>query len=299
VKITVFGAGGVGSLLGGLLSTMHEVTLVGRREHVLAVEGEGLRLSGTVEGVFRPKAREMIEGLGAQDVVLVTVKAYDTDAAVHEIAPLVGHHTLVVSVQNGLGNAEKLVRAYGPQALIGVPVLGATFLGPGEVRVSGLKEVTVGSTVGQHGAAMRLSGLLVECGIPSRVSASIISEVWSKAVVNASINPITALVGKENGSILRDEGLRQLSRAACMEGARAAEASGISLGGEPFERVLEVVRTTAGNRSSMLQDVERGRRTEIDEINGAVVRAGESKGLDMTVNRTLWALVRGRSGPAI
>ncbi len=294
MRIAVFGAGAVGSVLGGLLSTRNEVTLIGRREHVLAVSGGGLRLSGTVEGVFSPAARESVEGLEVQDVVLITVKAYDTDAAVREVAPLVGGHTLVASVQNGLGNAEKLVRAFGSRALVGVPVLGAAVLGPGNIRVSGLKEVAVGSTVGQHGNAVRLSGLLAECGIPSRISASIIAEVWSKAVVNAAVNPITALVGLENGSILRDEGLRELSRAVSMEAARAAEASGVILGGDPFERVMEVVRATAGNRSSMLQDVERGRRTEIDEINGALVRAGEARGLEMPVNRALWALVRAR-----
>jgi 2-dehydropantoate 2-reductase len=294
MRITVFGAGGVGGVLGGLLSTRNEVTLIGRRDHVLAVRSDGLQLSGTVEGVFRPAARESVEGLETQDVVLITVKAYDTDTAVREIAPLVGGHTLVASVQNGLGNAEKVVRAYGSRALVGVPVLGATVLGPGNIRVSGMKEVAVGSTLGQLGNAARLSGLLAECGIPSRVSANIASEVWSKAVVNAAINPITALVGRENGSILRDDGLRELSRAACLEGARAAEANGVVLGGDPFDRVMEVVRATAGNRSSMLQDVERGRRTEIDEINGALVRAGESKGLNMPINRALWALVRAR-----
>lgn len=294
MRIAVFGAGGVGGVLGGLLSTRNEVTLIGRREHVLAVNGGGLRLSGTVEGVFRPAARESVEGLEVQDVVLITVKAYDTDAAVREVAPLVGGHTLVASVQNGLGNAEKMVRAFGPRALIGVPVLGATVLSPGSIRVSGLKEIVVGSTVGQLGNSTRLSGLLVDCGIPSRISANIISEVWSKVVVNAAVNPITALVGRENGSILRDAGLRELSRAACLEGARAAEASGVMLSGDPFDKAMDVVRATAGNRSSMLQDVERGKRTEIEEINGALVRAGEAMGLDMPVNRALWALVRAR-----
>jgi 2-dehydropantoate 2-reductase len=294
VRITVFGAGGVGSLLGGLLSTKHEVTLIGRRDHIQAVSRDGLRLTGTVEGMFHPAARETAEGLGPQDVVLITVKAYDTDTAVREVAPLVGNHTLVASIQNGMGNAERLVRAFGPRSMVGVPVLGATCLGPGGIQISGLKEVAIGSTVGQHGNSVRLSGLLEECGVPSRISANIMSEVWSKAVVNASINPITALVGRENGSILRDDSLRQLSRAACIEGAMAAEASGVDLGSDPFDRVMDVIRTTAGNRSSMLQDVERGKRTEIDEINGVLVRSGESKGLEMPVNRTLWALVRGR-----
>ena len=239
-----------------------------------------------------PAAVESVSGIDVQDAVLITVKAYDT--GVVQYRAIVGRHTIVATVQNGLGNAEKLVRAYGPRAIVGVPVLGATYLGPGEIKVSGLKEVVVGSTVGQHGSAVRLAAALTECGVPSRISASIMNEVWSKAVVNASINPITALVGKENGSILRDDGLRELSRAVCLEAARTADACGILLASDPFERVMEIVRATAGNRSSMLQDVERGRRTEIDQINGALVRAGEAKGIDMPINRTLWSLVRGK-----
>lgn len=294
MRFAVFGAGAVGSLLGGLLSADHEVTLIGRREHMEAVRERGLRLSGTVSGVFRPAAVESVAGLEVQDVVLITVKAYDTEAALSEIEAIVERHTVVVTVQNGLGNAEKLVRAYGTRAIVGVPVLGTTYLRPGEIRVSGLKEVVVGSTVGQHGSAARLAAALSDCGVPSRISASIMNEVWSKVVVNASINPITALVGKENGAILRDDGLRDLSRAACLEAARAADACGIPLADDPFERVLEIARATAGNRSSMLQDVERGRRTEIDQINGALVRAGEAMGIDMPINRALWSLVRSR-----
>ncbi|MBI0583001.1 MAG: 2-dehydropantoate 2-reductase [Methanomassiliicoccus sp.] len=293
MRITVFGAGAVGSLLGGMLSPAHDVVLVGRREHVDAVNAKGLRVRGTVEATYRPEAREAVDGLGTQDVVLITVKAYDTGNAVREVAPLVGPHTMAVSVQNGLGNVEIMERAFGPRAIIAVPVLGVTYLGPGEVRLSGLKEVAVGSTSGQHGMAIELGRVLSGSGIPARVTAQVRQEVWLKAVVNASVNPITALVRKENGCILRQNELRELSRAACAEGARAAGACGVvPCAGDPFEKVMEVVRATAGNRSSMLQDVERGKRTEIDEINGALVRAGEERGVNMTVNRTLWSLVR-------
>ncbi len=293
MRIAVFGAGALGSLYGGLLSTEHEVTLIGRAEHMEAVERTGLRISGLREGVFHPVARTSATGLGTQDMVLITVKAYDTRTAAREVAEIVGDGSVVVSLQNGLGNSEVLERAFGPRAVVGVPFMGVTFEVPGHVRLAGLGDTVLGSPCGQHGTAIRAGEVLGAAGMPTRVSANIASEVWMKAVVNASINPITALVRKENGSIMQHRELQELSRAACLEGARAAEASGIALGrGDPFDKVLEVARMTARNRSSMLQDVERGKRTEIDAINGALAAAGEAHGVDMPVNRALWSLVR-------
>jgi 2-dehydropantoate 2-reductase len=293
MRIAVFGAGSLGSAVGGLLSTKHEVTLVGREAHVREVQRAGLRISGTVMGHFWPRAATDVHELDVQDLVLITVKAYSTREAAREIVPLVGAATLVVSLQNGLNNGEVLDHAFGSRAVVGVPVLGANYLGPGEVRMSGLQEVVLGSLSGHLGAAIRTGEVLSECSIPTRISAAIRSEVWMKVLVNASVNPVTALVRHENGHLLRHKELISLCRSLCLEGASAAEANGIDLGGvDPFERAMEVVRATSGNRSSMLQDVERGRWTEIDQINGALVLSGESKGVSMPVNKALWQLVR-------
>jgi 2-dehydropantoate 2-reductase len=292
LKIAVFGAGALGSAVGALLSTRHEVTLVCRRQHAEAVNRDGLELTGTAEGNYRPKALESIKGMPQQEMVLITVKAYDAREAVREVAPIVGPGTLVGSLQNGLRNGEAVERSFGSRAVVGVPVLGAAYLGPGEVRLSGLQEIIVGSPGGHLGTAIRMAEILSESSIPARVSASIRSEVWMKTVVNSAVNPVTALVRKENGCILRSRELMELCRSVSDEGTSAAEANQVNLGGDPYERTMQVVRATAGNRSSMLQDVERGRRTEIDEINGALVDAGGAKGVVMPVNRALWALLR-------
>jgi len=293
MRIVVFGAGALGSLYGGLLSEDHDVTLVGRQEHVDAVNGSGLHISGLREGVYRPKARTSAEGLGTQDLVLVTVKAYDTRTAVREVEAMVGEGTAVVSLQNGLGNSEILGRSFGPRVIMGVPFMGVTFSRPGHVCLAGLGETVMGSPSGQHGLAIRVSETLSAVGLSTRVSANIFPEIWMKAIVNASINPITALVRRENGCICQQRELRELSKAVCQECTKAAEANRIALGrGDPFDKVVEVARMTARNRSSMLQDVERGKRTEIDAINGALAEAGESRGLSMPVNRALWSLVR-------
>lgn len=293
MRIVVFGAGALGSLYGGLLSEDHDVTLVGRQEHIDAVNMNGLHIGGMLEGVHHPKATTVAEGLGIQDMVLVTVKAYDTRVAVREVEAMVGKGTAVVSLQNGLGNSETLGRAFGSRVIIGVPFMGVTFSRPGHICLAGLGETVLGSPSGQHGLAIRVSETLSSVGLPTRVSANIGPEIWMKAIINASINPITALVRKENGCISQQRELQELSRAACQECAKAAEANGIALGrGDLFEKVLEVARMTARNRSSMLQDVERGKRTEIDSINGALAEAGECYGVSMPVNRALWSLVR-------
>lgn len=293
MRIAVMGAGAVGSVIGGLLSDHHDVVLIARKDHAEAVARDGLRLTGDADRTFRPKAVTSVEGLPEQDLVLVTVKSYDTAAAALHAAPLVGGETLVVSVQNGLGNGEVLAEAFGDRAVVGVPVLGATYLGPGSVRLAGLGGITVGQVRGDVRRASAVGDVLREAGIPARAVGNIEPAVWMKAIINASINPITALVRKENGAILGSEDLRAISRSACREGALAARANGICLGPEdPFQKVLDVVRTTAANRSSMLQDVERSKRTEIDQINGELVRRGESRGVPMPVNRALWALVR-------
>ena len=293
MRVVVFGAGALGSLYGGLLSDIHDVTLVGRQEHVDAVNLHGLRVSGLREGVYRPKARTTVEGMDIQDLVLITVKAYDTRTAAREVKAVVGDGTVVVSLQNGLGNSDVLGREFGSRVIMGVPFMGVTFSRPGQISLAGLGETILGSPSGQHGLAIRVSEALSAVGFTTRVSANIGPEIWMKAIVNASINPITALVRKENGCICQQRELHELSRAVCRECTQAAEANGIALGqGDPFGKVLEVARMTARNRSSMLQDVERGKRTEIDAINGALAEAGESHGLSMPVNRALWSLVR-------
>jgi 2-dehydropantoate 2-reductase len=293
MKIAVFGAGAVGSVVGGLLSQRHEVTLIARREHAEAVKKGGLRITGDIERTFHPAAVTSAAGLPEQELVLITTKAYDTAAAADQVAQLVGQGTLVVSLQNGLGNDEIVEGRFGDRAVVGVPILGATYLGPGYVRLAGLGEITVGHLHGDMAKALAVRDLLSNAGMSARAVENIQPQIWMKAIVNASINPITALVRKENGSILGSEPLLDLSRSACREGAMAARANGVCFGSDdPLQMVLAVLRTTAANRSSMLQDVERSKRTEIDQINGELVRRGEGKGLPMPVNRALWALVR-------
>lgn len=293
MRIVVFGAGSLGSAVGGLLTRRHEVTLVGRQAHVQAIEESGLVITGMVEAVVVPKATEKVQGLPPADMVVVTVKSFDTAGALEEVRPLVREDTLVVSLQNGLNNAALLDAAYPRNAVVGVTSMGATRTANGRVFYAGEGDTYFGTLSAPVALASKVAEAFSSVGLDSYASDDIMAEVWSKAIVNASINPLTAIVRCKNGRVLQDEHLRAIAEGASREGAAIAEACGIDLGkGDPFEKVKDVLRRTAENRSSMFQDIERKKRTEIDEISGELARRGEGAGVDAPINRTLWCLVR-------
>lgn len=293
MKVVVFGAGALGSLIGGLLSRRHEVILVGRQPHVQAIEESGLVISGMVEAVFVVKAVEDLRSIADAEMVIITVKAYDSAMALDTIAPLVKEGTIVLSLQNGLKHASLLKERYPRNEVVGVTSMGATKVGHGRVYYAGVGDTIFGSLSGNERMAEKAAEVFDSVGMDSVVTSEIVTEIWLKAIINASINPITAIAKCKNGRVLQDENLRAVSEMACREAALVSEAAGVDLHGEePFERVREVLKRTADNKSSMLQDVEKKRRTEIDEINGEIIRRGEEKGVDVPVNRTLWHLTK-------
>ena len=295
-SVVVFGAGAVGSWLGALLHEAgHDVTLVGRQEHVSMVNARGLRVSGgTSEVLARPRALTRPEAR-PPDVLLVTVKAYDTARAAQEMRPLVGPGTAIVSVQNGLGNVEALADAYTDrQVFAAVTTHGVTFVEPGHVRHAGVGYFRVGSPFNEHARAADLARLLQSAVPDAEASPRIVGELWAKVVVNAAINPLTAITGLRNGALLDVPELRGLMARAAEEAVDVARAEGAPLPDDDLVvRARRVAELTAQNKSSMLQDVERGRRTEIDAICGEVLQRGLRHGVDAPVNLALRALVKG------
>jgi 2-dehydropantoate 2-reductase len=293
MRVVVFGAGSLGSLVGGLLTRRHDVTLVGRQPHIQAIEESGLVIAGVVEAVVVPHAVESVKDLQQADMVVITVKSYDTSAALEAVRPLVKEGTLVVSLQNGLNNAELFTMAYPGKAVIGVTSLGATKSGPGRVFYAGEGDTYFGVWKGDKTVAEKVVEVFNSIGLDSYATEDITAEVWAKAIINAAINPLTAIARCKNGRILKDESLLKVAEMACREGESVARASRVDLGVEDmFDRVKLVLRKTSENKSSMLQDVERRKRTEIDEISGEIVRRAEAAGVDTPVNLTLWLLVR-------
>ncbi|MEF8888153.1 MAG: ketopantoate reductase family protein [Haloarculaceae archaeon] len=288
MHVVVFGAGSLGSLVGGLLARAHEVTLVGRGEHVRAVRTNGLRVTGTLDLTVHPEART--DPPASAGLVLVTVKAFDTGDAADALASMdeVG---AVLSLQNGMGNEETLAAALPWPVLAGTTDFGAERTAPGVVRCNGVGEVVLGPPKGGESATAERAGEAFRAAaIDTTVAADMPRRLWTKLAVNAGINPLTALARVDNGAVLA-EPLAGTARTAARETVAAAAPAGVDLDpGEAVAAMEEVARDTADNVSSMRQDVEAGRRTEIDAINGYVVQQATEP---VPVNRTLAALVGG------
>ncbi len=330
MKIGIIGAGAMGSLLGFYLSEHAEVWLLDPwQAHVEAINANGLRreLGGTEETRY-PRATTDASAIGACDAVLVLVKAQQTPWAAEQahallkpdrlndrvtrwqddkvIPPIenssgtlspshlvILSKTLVVTLQNGVGNRELLAETLGAGCVgQGVTALGAKLMGLGRVRHAGQGATVFGAAPDPAGMAA-LAALFNASGLPAELSDDLDALVWGKLVVNVGINALTALLHVPNAALADAPAARELLAEAVAEAVAVAAARGTPLPyADPLEHVLAVARATGANRSSMLQDAMRGSPTEIDTINGAVVREGQRLGVPTPVNRLLAALVR-------
>lgn len=292
METVVFGAGSLGSLVGGLLAREHDVTLVAREAHARAVRESGLGLTGEFETTVRPTATTDGQGLEAA-LAIVTVKSFDTAQAARTLAT--GSFDAVLSLQNGMGNEETLAASLESPVLAGTATYGAILRKPGVVECTGVGDIALGPrTGGQSALADRIGEAFTAAGLETTVATDMPRRRWEKVAVNAGINAVTALTATENGAVLEGPA-NDLASAATRETARAARASDPAVGlsnREALAAMERVATDTAANASSMRQDVRTGRRTEIDAINGAVVDRAADLGLEVPTNRTLTALVR-------
>jgi 2-dehydropantoate 2-reductase len=222
--------------------------------------------------------------------VLVLVKSWQTERAIRQLAECLAPEGVVLTLQNGMGNREKLAKALGARRVaLGVTTLGANLVGPGRVRPAGEGVISISA----HPRLGPLADMLRQAGFIVETAPDPDSLLWGKVVINAAINPLTALLGIPNGALLERPTARSLMVAVAREAAAVAVAQGLHLPyPDPVVAVETIARRTAANRSSMLQDIQRGAPTEIDAICGAIVAAGEQTGVSTPVNRTLWQLVK-------
>jgi 2-dehydropantoate 2-reductase len=305
MRVLVFGAGAMGSLIGGLLAQQHNVTFVGREAHMAAIRKNGLEITGKTELKLPNKtilAYETVEplkkGCGPPELVMVTVKSYDTASIIPDLKQIIGPDTVLCSVQNGLDNEEQLRLAFPNNVVIGSTIChGVTHEKPGMVYHAGYGDTVVGSFEPENAMiAEKIGEMLTEAGVETQVTDNIWGELWIKVAINASINPITAITGLKNGWLLREPSLEMILEETCNEVIRVAKKSGVELpsgpDGDVLGRTKYVVERTSDNKSSMLQDIEKHRRTEVDGINGAVVQAGVKYKLNTPYNSMLTALVK-------
>jgi 2-dehydropantoate 2-reductase len=295
MNIVIIGAGAIGSLFGGLLSKNNTVVLVGRTSHTKAIQHDGLHITGKNHLHVKLSAVDSIKDMTiAPDLVLLTVKSYDTETAIRESLPLISKETIVLSLQNGLDNIEKVERVIQKnQILAGVTTHGALFSKPGVINHTGIGKTILGELNGALTTRLeRLVWVFNEAGIVTSATSDIEKEIWAKAIINSSINPLTTFFQCRNGYLLENPVLDSIVESICQESTSIAQHIGIQLTTEDMiQRTKKVIMETAKNYSSMVQSIQQGKKTEIASINGVLATCGKQHGLMTPLNDILITLI--------
>ncbi|MBL7151901.1 MAG: 2-dehydropantoate 2-reductase [Candidatus Omnitrophica bacterium] len=298
MKIVIVGPGALGCLLAALLSkTRQEIWLFDKDPGRAArIDKSGITVEG-ISAKMRSPVRAAAESkeIGCADLVIIAVKSYDTKAAIINARPLIGNNTKVLTLQNGIGNLETITEIVGSDIVIGGTTnLGATLLEEAKVRYAGKGETVIGRPDGKIPVEMRwIRETFDKAGLEIRFSRDIKGLLWSKLILNAGINALTAITQLKNGRLIEIEGARRILRGAVTEATRIAKRKKIKLiYDDPLAKAEAVCEATANNISSMLQDVLKHKRTEIDFINGVIVRFGQELNLAVPYNSMLLDLVK-------
>lgn len=291
MNIAVMGAGAVGCYFGGQLARHgHDVVLIGRQAHVDAINASGLRFeSPTFDGYVKLRASTSVQELASADVVLFCVKSADTESTGAQIASHVRPDALVMSLQNGVDNAERLRRVvFNSQVSAAVVYVACEMAGPGHVLHHGRGELVMEPAM----RAAEVAGTFSNSGVPTRVSINVRGELWAKLILNCAYNAASAITQTPYGGLLAVGGMRDVMRDIIDECYAVAEADGVDVPGDLHTSVPQLAEIVPGQYSSTAQDMARGKTTEIDYLNGYVVRRGQALGVATPVNRTLLTLVK-------
>jgi 2-dehydropantoate 2-reductase len=298
-KVAVFGAGAVGCYFGGMLARAgKEVTLIGRHDHVDAINTQGLFFKSiNFEELIAVRASTEPSAVKHAQLVLFCVKSGDTDAAAASIAPYLVPDAVLLSLQNGVDNVERIRSFVRNEALAGVVYTGVEMSGPGRLTHTGGGKVILGHLGGkadtrQQELVKKLAVLFMEAGVSASISSNIDVELWSKLVLNCAYNALSAIGRIYYGPMVAIPEIRRLMTDAVEEAVRIAEAKDIHLPDNMLAATFDLAEVMPRTTSSTAQDIARGRHTEIEHLNGYLAREGEKLGIPTPVNRALNALVK-------
>lgn len=291
MNIAVIGAGAVGCYYGGMLARAgHRVVLIARPQHAVAITQHGLRLQTTSfdEQVLLTASTDPSALQGA-DVVLFCVKSPDTEATGVLICPHLAPGALVMCLQNGVDNADRL-RAMLPQhAVVAAVVYVATEMaGPGHVRHHGRGELVIEPSLRSD----VLAGAFIAAGVPTEVSANVRGALWAKLILNCAYNAVSAITQLPYGQTVQGLGVQDVMRDVVAECLAVAQAEGVQIPGDVQAAIQKIADTMPSQFSSTAQDLARGKHTEIDYLNGFIVQRGHALGVPTPANRVLWTLVK-------
>lgn len=295
MKFLVVGPGAMGCLFAARLSKagFHVTLLDHIAERAKQINEQGVLVEG-VRGEYAVKVPTVLgDAPTSPDMVLLCVKSYKTKQVSQTISAWLPRDAVVVTLQNGVGNVEILEHVFGKERILGgVTSEGATLLGPGKIRHAGQGETIIGPAGDPNGPAENLVSAFVQAGFKTKSADNVSDLIWGKLIINVGINALTAITRLKNGRLPEVSGTRLVLKEAVKEAVAVAAAKKVQLPyPDPLGRVMQVCEATADNVASMLQDVLKEKETEVDAINGAIVREGEALGIPTPVNLTLTSLV--------
>jgi 2-dehydropantoate 2-reductase len=290
MKIAVMGAGAVGCYYGFMLARAgHDVVLIGRAQHVDAIERQGLRLeTQTFDEHVRVSANTEASAVQGAQLVLFCVKSTDTESGAVAIRPHLAPDALVLSLQNGVENADRLRMLLHQQVIAAAVYVGTEMAGPGHVRHHGRGELVIE----QAKASDDIARALAAAGVPTDISDNVRGALWAKLITNCAYNALSAITQLPYGRLVKGEGVTVVMRDLVDECVAVAKADGVMIPGDIGMAVRKIAETAAGQYASTAQDLARGKRTEIDHLNGLIVRRGEALNVATPANRLLHAIVK-------
>ena len=291
LKVAVMGAGAVGCYYGGMLARAgHDVVLIARPQHVQAVRRDGLHMeTKTFDEHVRLDASTEPSAADGCDLVLFCVKSTDTESAGSQLRAHLSPGALVLCLQNGVDNADRLRTVLPPhQVAAAVVYVASEMAGPGHVKHHGRGELVIEPSFASQAVAQALIG----AGVPTEISDNVRGALWLKLIINCAYNALSAISQLPYGEVVRGPGVTQVMREVVDECLAVAKAEGVIVSGDAHAAVRGIVETMPSQYSSTAQDLARGKSTEIDYLNGLVVRRGEALGLATPANRVLWSLVK-------
>ena len=291
LKVAVMGAGAVGCYYGGMLARAgHDVVLIARPQHVEAVERDGLRMeTKAFDEQVRLRASSQASAAQGADLVLFCVKSMDTESAGTQLRPYLAPDALVLCLQNGVDNADRL-RTVLPQHAVAAAVVyvASEMAGPGHVKHHGRGELVIEPSSASESVAQALTG----AGMPTEISDNVRGALWLKLILNCAYNAVSAIAQRPYGDNVKSEGIAEVMRDVVNECLAVAKAEGVNVAGDVDAAVRKIAESMPTQYSSTAQDLARGKRSEIDYLNGLIVRRGQALGVATPVNRVLWALVK-------
>lgn len=290
MKIAVMGAGAVGCYYGGMLARAgHTVTLIGRAAHVEAVRRDGLLLDTLTFSAHMPLAASTeVSAVADAALVLFCVKSTDTEHAAAQMRPHLKADALVLTLQNGVDNAGRAQSVLPQQVATAVVYVATEMAGPGHVKHHGRGELVIEDAP----ATRPLVALFALAGVPAQLSDNVMGALWAKLILNCAYNALSAITQLPYGRLADGVGVQAVMQDVVRECLAVAKACGVTVQGDMPSAVARIAETMAGQISSTAQDLARGKPSEIDHLNGYVLRQGEAHGIATPVNRVLHALVR-------